>query len=430
MLMPEAEHRQGKPMDAACHRRTTCRLCGGTQHERILQLAPSPIADAYIPASRLGCAQPSYPMDLFLCTACGHAQLLDVIDPNVLYRDYIYVTTSSLGLSEHFQGYAAWVMEALQPRSGGLVVDIGSNDGTLLRAFQARGMRGLGIEPAQGIAQAATAAGVETLPDFFSPSLANQVVDTRGSAQVITMNNLFANIDDLDGVAEGVRALLAPDGVFVFETFYFLDFLRNLVFDFMYHEHLSYFTIRPLQRFFWAHGLELIDVVHVPTKGGSVRCTVQRAGGPRPLQPSVARAIEAEEAAGIQVAGPLFQDFRARIEAQAEPLRDALGRFRAEGRRIVGYGASATTTTLIHHFGITGLLDALVDDNPAKQGTFSPGCHLPVHAASTLAQDPPDVVVILAWRYWQPILQQHAALLARGTRFLVPLPAFREIVTP
>jgi SAM-dependent methyltransferase len=406
------------------HRRPDCRLCGGTDHELVLRLEPTPLADAYVPASR-GREQQLFPLDLFLCKGCGHSQLLDVIDPEVLYRDYIYVTTSSLGLAEHFGGYAASVLGKLGTSSHSLVVDVGSNDGTLLRHFKGRGMKVLGIEPAREIAASATRDGVETLPEFFGEALAREVRAKHGPASVITMNNLFANIDGLRDVASGVRALLAPDGVFVFETFYFVDYVKNLVFDFMYHEHLSYFTVQPLSRFFGSLGMEIIDVERVPTKGGSIRCMVQLAGGPRQPSPSVAACIAEENAMGIQQPGArVFRQYADRIEGCKRRVRQELDALKSAGKRVAAYGASATSTTLIYHFGLTGDLEFIVDDNPSRQGTVSPGCHIPVVPSTALLEKAPDAVVLLAWRYRDPILKRNRAYLERGGRFLIPLPEF------
>ena len=413
--------------DVMIHR-DSCRLCGGRDYHLILRLAPTPIADAYVPALEGPRKQESHQLDLYLCATCGHAQLLDVIDPAVLYRDYIYVTTSSMGLSDHFKGYARHVVEKLKSAPRTLVVDIGSNDGTLLGHFQVLGLRGLGVEPAHEIARAATQSGVETQPEFFTPRLAASLRASHGPAGLITMNNLFANIDDLQGTVAGVRDLLAPDGVFVFETFYFLDYLQNLVFDFMYHEHLSYFTVRPLQRFFASLGLELFDLERVSTKGGSLRCFVQHMGGPRVATPVVAERAAEEEALDLQNPhSELFQTFRARIETQRSRVMAELARLRAEGKRIAGYGASATTTTLIYHFGITDQIDYLIDDNPAKQNTLSPGCHLPVHDSTAVTALKPDVILILAWRYSDAIMAQQQAFRERGGRFLIPLPECRLI---
>ncbi len=405
-------------------RRQDCRLCGGTTHELILPLKPTPIADAYVPVSKATVRQDVYPLELYLCTGCGHSQLLDVIDPETLYRDYIYVTTSSLGLSGHFGGYADAVCRGIAPRPGSLVMDIGSNDGTLLRHFRRNGMNVLGVEPAREIAHAATRDGVKTIPEFFGSALAKTIRAEYGPATIITMNNLYANIDDLRDVTEGVRSLLAPDGVFVFESFYFVDYIRNMVFDFMYHEHLSYFTIKPLSRFFASLGMEIIDVERVPTKGGSIRCSVQLAGGPRKASPAVAACIRDEETMGIHHHGALFKDYYRRIESCKERLKREIASIKSAGKSVGAYGASATSTTMIYHFELMNDLDFIIDDNQSRQGTLSPGCHIPIVANQTLTDHPPAAVVLLAWRYKEAIAAKNRAYLQNGGRFLVPLPEY------
>lgn len=410
----------------ASYRRETCRLCGGTHHEVVLKLAPAPVVDAYVPATRLQEPQPTYPLDLFLCRSCGHAQLLHVVDLELLYRDYLFVTASSLGLPEHFQRYAEEVLRRIQPPTDALVVDIGSNDGMLLRAFQRQGMRVLGIDPAVQIAKRATAEGIETLPIFFSSGEGRRLRAERGPAAIVTVNNLFANVDDLVDITAGIRELLAPDGVFVFESFYLLDVVQQMVFDFIYHEHLSAFSVRPLATFFRQQGMELINVQRVPTKGGSIRCTLQRAGGPRQTSAAVAELMALEEAVGLQ-RPELFRDFTAKIDAVKRQVVERLRALKAQGRLMAGYGASATTTVLLYHFGLQDLVSFIADDNPTRQGLFSPGCHLPVVSPQALYERRPDAVLIFAWRYAQPILQRHQAYLAQRGRFIIPLPQLREV---
>src|SRR5262249_4776634 len=230
----------------------------------------------YVTAERLNVPQPTFAMTLMMCADCGLAQLPDVVDPEILYRDYIYNTSISLGLVQHFERYAAAVLERVAPAAGSLVVDIGSNDGTLLGAFQRRGMRVLGVDPARDVARKATAAGLETVNAFFSPQLAAELQRDRGGAAIITANNVFANVDDLDEFVDGIRTLLAPDGVFVFETGYFPDLVRQHIIDNIYQEHLSYYGAKPLAAFFPKHGMNLVAMEHEPTKGGSIRGFVQR----------------------------------------------------------------------------------------------------------------------------------------------------------
>jgi SAM-dependent methyltransferase len=310
----------------------------------------------------------------------------------------------------------------LTPPEGSLVVDIGSNDGALLRAFQALGMRVLGIDPAREIARRATEAGVETLPCFFGLELAERIRKERGPAAIVTANNLFANVDDLATMTAGIRRLLAPDGVFIFESFYLADLIRNMVFDFTYHEHLSYFSVKPLVTFFRSHGMELIDAQRVPTKGGSLRYSVQLAGGPRRVSAGVGELIDLEARLGIHGA-KTFADFARKIDGKKSELLGRLDKLRRAGKTIAGYGASATTTTLVYHFALGGLLRFIADDNPVRHSLFSPGYHIPVLSPQRVYDEKVECLVILAWRYCEPIMQKHQALLAQGGHFIVPLPS-------
>jgi hypothetical protein len=411
-------------MGATAFRREDCRLCNSRDVELVFQLAPTPVGDHYVSADRVGQAQETFPLDLFLCRACGHLQLLDVVDPEVLFGDYTYVTSISLGLVEHFRHYADDMLARLGLGGNAFVVEIGSNDGSLLRAFQHRGLRVLGVDPAREIAREATASGIETLPTFFSSELARTVRRERGPATLIAANNVFAHADNLGDMADGIRELLAPDGVFAFEVSYLMDLMDNMVFDSIYHEHLCYHSVKPLDSFFRRHGLELIGADHVATKGGSLRCTVQPAGGPRPVSESVARLIARENVLGL--ANPVtFHAFAARIERVRDQVLEQLEDHAAPGQTIAGYGASVTVTTLVHHFGLGKLMSFLVDDNPSRHYLFSPGHHIPVLPPQELYQQKPDCVVILAWRYADPIMKKHQAYRDRGGRFLVPLPEVR-----
>src|SRR6266545_2393801 len=225
-------------MQSLSYRRDTCRLCEGRNLDLVLPLKPSALADAYVPRERLGEPQPAFAMDVFLCRDCGHVQLLEVVDPAALFRHYLYTTSGSLGLVEHFRNYADGTLEQLQVSRGSLVVDIGSNEGVLLRFFQERRMRVVGVDAAKNIAAAATAGGIETIPDFFTLTLARQIRADRGPAAIITANNVFAHADDLPDMVDGIRELLRPDGVFIFEVIYLVDMVQKLTFDTIYHEHL------------------------------------------------------------------------------------------------------------------------------------------------------------------------------------------------
>jgi hypothetical protein len=410
-------------MHDVIHRRNTCRGCSGHDLELVLSLKPSPIGDAYVTSEKVNVPQPTYPIDLYMCKNCGLAQLIDVIDPDILYGEYIYVTASSTGLSEHFQDYADRVINRCKLKPNSLVVDIGSNDGTLLRHFQQRGMIVLGVEPATHIAIQATAAGIKSIDKFFTSDLAKQIINGHGYAKLITANNVLANIDDLMSWVNAVNELLADDGVFVFESYYLPDLVQNMVFDFIYHEHLSSFSVRPMQALFLCVGLELVAVERVATKGGSLRYFVQRPDGPLIKDGTVLEMLALEEKMGLY-RKETFTAYADKINGLKEQTNNFLAKAKSEGKSIAGFGASITGTTLIYHFEIGEYLDYLVDDNPAKQGRFSPGLHLPVFPSSALCERKPDYVIILAWRFTETIISKNQTYLNGGGQFLIPVPAF------
>ena len=413
-------------MKPSITRRTTCRLCGSSNLELVLPLAPSAIADDYVSADRLNEKQEAYPLDLFLCNDCKHTQILDAVDPEILFRNYTYVTSVSLGLVDHFRKLSEKLMSRLKLGPEALVVEIGSNDGTLLRFFKEKGIKVLGIDPAVEIARKTTESGIETIPDFFTSKIAARILESHGHASLFIANNVFAHADNLGDIADGIRMLLTSDGVFSFEVSYMVDIVDRMIWDTIFHEHLCFHAVRPFVNFFHLHGMELFDIERIPTKGGSIRGFAQLKGGPRRIEPIVGELLALEEK--IHFGDPAtFRAYGDRINATKKALLDLLAKLRAEGKTVAGYGASATVTTLLHHFDLGDKLDFIVDDNPVKQGTYSPGHHIPVLPPRALAERKPDYVVILAWTYAEPIIKKNQAYLSGGGHFIIPNPEVKVI---
>jgi len=385
--------------------------------EVVLPLEKSPLCDAY---SRKKKEQNFYNLNLCSCSKCGFVQIDAVVNPREIYRDYIYVTTSSSGLKSHFRDYAQEVCSLLNLYSSDLTVDIGSNDGTLLEFFKRQGHKVLGIEPSGKAAKIASSNGVFTIPEFFDLTLAQGVEKSYGRAELITINNLFANVDDLNSFVEGIDLLLAEEGVLIIESSYLLDMIENMVFDFIYHEHLSYFSIQPLQLFFKRFNMRLIRVQNIKTKGGSLRYFFARENSKWDEDLSVKRMLEKE----IQTTEDkdMFVNFESKINLVGDQLVNFLKKYK--GKNIVGYGASATSTTLISHFGLDKYLSYLVDDNPDKISTYSPGYHLPVFGSGKIKEDQPDVVIILAWRYKDEIINK---ISNNSSVIVIPLPEFSVV---
>jgi C-methyltransferase C-terminal domain/Putative zinc binding domain/Methyltransferase domain len=414
-------------MGSVISRRATCRLCRSKDVVLAFSLEPTPPANAFVAADALYVPQQCFPLDVFFCRSCTHVQLLDVVDPRALFEHYVYVSGTSPSFVRHFQSYAQDVARRVALAPGALAVDVGSNDGTLLKAFKTLGAGVLGIDPARAIAAAATEDGVETWPEFFDAALARRIVAERGLATVITANNVFAHVDDLAGIADGVRLLLGPEGVFVFEVSYLLDVVEKVLFDTIYHEHLDYHAVGPLVPFLREHDLELIEAIRVPTHGGSLRGIAGRKDALRAVGKSVADALAAERTAGLHRL-ETYTGLSQRIDRLAGELRTLLLRLKGEGRRIAGFGAPAKATTLMYHFGIgPDIIDYIVDDSPLKQGLFSPGMHVPVLPPSAIAEREPDYLLILAWNFAEQIIARYADFRKGGGRFIIPVPKL-EIV--
>ena len=405
--------------------RTTCRLCGSTRLVCSVKLTDVPIVSPNVgtesgkSGERL--TRVVAPLSNYLCEDCGLIQLVHIVDPALLYRNYLYRTAVSLGLADHFRRLSETVIARAELKPNDLVVEFGSNDGTLLSFFRNAGQRVQGIDPAEQIAAEATARGIPTRADFFGPAVAQEIREQSGAARAVISNNAMANIDDLTAILAGVKAVMAPDGVFVFETQYALDVYEKTLLDVIYHEHISIFAVQPVVRAFVQHGLTVFDAEPIPTKGGSIRFWVQHAGGPKPVAARVQELIELEQRKGLYDLA-YYRRFSDKIACIKADLHALIAEARATSRPVAAYGTSVGCAALIHQFELEDKLDLLFDDTPFKARLDGPGYDLPVYTAEGVSQHDPALIVILAWRYADPIIAKHAAYLQRGGRFVIPLP--------
>ncbi len=411
-------------MNIAHYSRTTCRLCGSGELVEAFKLTPTPLANALVSAGQKSRAQPIFPLDVYLCENCKHIQLLEVIDPKVLYEHYVYVSGTSPVFVRHFQSYAEEMGNkyCLSDRATSLVIDIGSNDGTLLSSFKSLGFRILGVDPAIEIAEKANRNGIPTLVDFFSNDVAKQIVAKYGNAAIVSANNIFAHIDDLGAFLDGIKTLVADHGIFTFEVSYLRDVIEKKLFDTIYHEHLDYHLLEPLVKFFASKGMEVVDACRVDTHGGSIRCIAQKQGGRHAISQSVADLIQEEHECGLHKLDT-YKEFSRQIDAIGTNLLQLLSQLKASGKSIAAYGAPAKAVTLMYHFGIgPDVIDFIIDDSPWKQGLFSPGMHIPILPHSTLAERQPDYLLVLAWNFAPSIIDKNKEFREHGGKFIVPLP--------
>ena len=407
------------------YKRNNCRLCKGKRLKKSLILNPSPWADDYVSRSNLSKKKKLVPLNLDVCQICGNVQLDHVIDQSEVYLNYTYETSSSLGLSEHFKKTAETIIKKYKPQKKSLVIDIGSNDGTLLSHFKKKDLKVLGIEPMSSIASIAKKNKIKTLVNFFSKNFSKKIKKNFGVASVISANNVVANIDNLDDFFEGIKNLMNKDSIFFFETFYLPLQIKNFVWDFIYHEHLSYFRIEPLKKYFKKLGLEIIGVETNNVKGGSMRCVIQLLNGSKRPDKSVENCISKEKSYGFGKKY-IFEKFSNKIGKARSIFEKKIKNLILKKKTISGYGASATSTTLMHHYNIN-FLDSLYDDFKVKQGLYSPGFNVPVKASSKIYKDNPDCIIILAWRYKNQIIKKHKKFLKNGGSFIIPLPKYQLI---
>ena len=405
---------------------TTCRVCGSTNITTVFKLMPTPPGDVFVTKEELDIPQEVYPLDLALCDGCGYLHLPYVLNPEISYREYIYVSKVTLGLGDHYKEYADQVIAITEPEQSSLVIDLGSNDGTMLEAFKRRNMNVLGVEPSRRIATAATVAGIPTIADFFSDQVADTIVSEYGRAAIVTANYMFANIDDVVGFTKNVTKILDQNGVFVVQTGYHPEQMKIGMFDYIYHEHFSYFTVTVLQELFDHCGLELISAEKNPAKGGSIRVIGQLKGAKRPVSPSVAEIVIEEENEGMRDSST-YINFAKDINQRKAEVLEVLRELKDKGERIVGYGASHSTTTLTYHFGLAPFMEYIVDDNVLKHGLYSPGHHLAVYPSNKLLEDKPSIVVVLAWQYQDPIINKNYQFIEEGGKFIIPLPTLKVV---
>ncbi|RAY12596.1 class I SAM-dependent methyltransferase [Actinomadura craniellae] len=401
---------------------TRCRTCRADDWQDVVSFGSVPLANGFLDPAAAYPDEPRYPLGVVSCRSCRLLSLTHVVDPEILYRDYAYVTSGSDTMVRHMRGVAETCRRRFGLAPGDFVVEIGSNTGQQLAAFQDTGARVLGVDPARNLAAVADAAGVPTLPEFFSAGTARQVARDFGRADLVLGRHVFAHIDDISGVVSGLRELLTPDGVFAVEVPYALDLVERLEFDTIYHEHLSYFLIRPLCALFERHGMRVFDIERLPVHGGSILVFAGFADGPWPVRPVVSELLRLEESAGLY-GDAAYRDFARQVERTRDGLRSLVRGLVAAGERVAGYGASAKGTTLLNICGLgSAELEFCSDTTDLKQGKVLPGTHVPVRSPQAAAQDPPDCYLLLAWNYADEILRKESAFLDSGGTFILPVP--------
>ncbi|MFT5477912.1 MAG: SAM-dependent methyltransferase [Planctomycetota bacterium] len=405
---------------------TKCRSCSSADLSTVIDFGISPLADKLVLASERDEPDLCFPLRLVFCPECSLVQITENVPPEILWGgDYPYYTSLSPGLVRHFSASADALMERLPLNSETLVVEAASNDGYMLKLFADKGIPVLGVDPASGPAKVATDAGVPTMCCLFDMQAAQTILAERGQAQLILGNNVLNLVSDLDDVMRAIDTLLAPDGEVVLEVPYLVDSIDKLAFDNVFHQNTTYYSATALERLFRAHGLFLNEVESVATFGGSLRATFARQ---ERVGTSVRTILEEETRRGV-TRFEFYEEFASKVSKIKADLMATLRELKADGKRIVAYGAAGgMATTLLAYMEIDkDLIEYAVDINHHKHGKWTSGSRLEIRPAETLLEDRPDVVLLLAWNFADEIMEQQKAFRDQGGQFLVPVPVPRLV---
>lgn len=413
-------------MDTTTNKKKLCLVCRSDRVTEFLNLGETALANQFLRRDEIDVGEMKYPLRVGFCRSCGHVQLMDAVPPLEMFQNYLYVSSASDTLKNHLWDLSDDLVGRYHFGANDLVIDVGCNDGTLLQGFKRHGVRTLGVDPAQNLAELASGDGVERYIGLFTGATAELIVSKWGQASLVTATNTFPHIQDLEDFIRGMRTVLKPGGLFVIEMHYLLDLIEQVAFDTIYHEHISYWALGPMRQLFERNGMMVVDAERVPLHHGQLRVHVQRQGEGE-IQPGVAALVAAEKAAGLD-RFETYQQFAERALKIKRDLHETLAAFAQNGRRVAGYGAPAKGNTLLGFLEIgPELLPYIVDRSPLKQGLYTPGTHIPVVAPERLLAEQPDYVLLLAWNFIDEIMEQQSEYLKRGGRFMVPVPEVRVL---
>jgi hypothetical protein len=406
-----------------------CRFCGRGLVSSVVDLGMSPLCESFLTAAQLDRMEPFYPLHLRVCDTCFLVQLPEYVPPDEIFTEYAYFSSYSDAFVQHARDYVDAVVERLALSRDSLAVELASNDGYLLQHFVEKGIPALGIEPARNVAEVAIARGVPTRVAFFGRETATELVAEGRVADLVIGNNVLSQVPDINDFVAGMKTLLGPRGTITVEFPHLMRLLEGNLFDTIYHEHFSYFSLQTASRIFAAQGLTVFDLEEIWTHGGSLRLYARHVEDEsRPVSKTVDEFAEREQAFGLETSAP-YAAFRARVEEAKFELVEFLIGARREGKTIAGYGAPGKGNTLLNYCGIrSDLLEYTVDRNPYKHGLFLPGTHIPIFPPERLAERRPDVILILPWNLKEEIVEQLSYARKWGARFVAAIPEL-EVLT-
>jgi methylation protein EvaC len=397
-----------------------CLICEN-EIQAFISFGRMPIANGFLSPEQFP-KEYFFELRLAFCPECDMVQLTEQPErERMFHENYAFFSSTSTRMEEHFKEFAQTVQQKYLQKAGPFVVEIGSNDGIMLQNFKRAGIHHLGVEPSDNVAQVATEKGIQTISEFFDQDLARRIVAEHGPADVVLAANVMCHIPYLHSVAEGIRILLKPEGVLVFEDPYLGDIVEKTSYDQVYDEHAFYFSLSSVSRLFSQHGLELIDSVPQEVHGGSMRYVLAQKGKYQPSA-AVTALREKERQMGLHLT-ETYDRLRRNIEQSRRDLVNLLHKCKDEGKRVVGYAATSKSTTITNYCGITSdLVEFISDTTPIKQGKFNPGTHIPVRAYEEFSASYPDYALLFGWNHAAEIMAKEANFKAAGGKWIGYVP--------
>jgi SAM-dependent methyltransferase len=401
----------------------SCRFCGKGLQTTFVDLGMSPLCQTVIKPEQLNHMEPFYPLRAWVCGNCFLVQLEEYVAPDNIFSEYAYFSSYADSWVEHARKYTVLMRDRFGIGAKSLVMEIASNDGYLLQHFVAAGVPVLGIEPAANVAKVAQEKGIRTEVCFHGRTSADKLVSKYGQADLLLGNNVLAHVPDLNDFVAGMKRLLKPSGVITMEFPHLERLMEENQFDTIYHEHFSYFSFFTVEQVFAAHGLTLFDVDALPTHGGSIRIYARHAEDSSKPVSERAQQLRAHELSLGFNRLQTYEKFAEQVKATKRKVLSLLFDLKSQGKTVVGYGAPGKGNTLLNYCGIrTDLLDYTVDRNPYKQGTFTPGTHIPILSPDRIRETRPDYVFLLPWNLKDEICSQMSFIREWGGRFIAPIP--------
>lgn len=402
--------------------RKTCRGCGSSNLIMFLDLGEVPLAGGFLTQEEIP-EERRFPLKVYYCQNCGLVQVLDIIDPSKLFKNYFYVSSVIKSLSLHFQNYADYLSKKYLNKKDSKILEFGCNDGVLLQYFKnCKNIRAFGVDPSVNVTKIAEDKGLEVYTSYFNKDISNSLKKSIGKVDVVTGSNVFAHVDNIRRIIDAAKIIMKPDGVFIVEVHYLKDLIEKNQYDTIYHEHLCYYSVTALNNIFKKSKMRLIDVDHLDMHGGGIRVTAVKESSRRPVCSSVQKFIESEKFINTDS----LLKFGEICKNHKKELLVLLNSLKSEGASIVGYGAPGRGTILLNYCGIdNSYLDYIVDISPLRAGRLMPGVHVQICGLDKARNNPPDYFLVLAWNYYDSIREQEQEIIKKGVKFILPLPSIR-----